>query len=234
VRSESFSSLPFSVLLPLLPSSTPTLQILLHFVTLFPPIYSVLLDLRITDIRADIVVTSLGSDEAVEEVYAELFGGQEVCPSPQFYLNSTSFAISTLLSMWTFTESRLGSNSEVTLTDRNKVEKETESFLVEGDDLLFLSIPLPYVPLLFHIRVCRPCQCPIFLAFLYPLRRTELQELGKGSATRKATKQREVGLTSRSTQTQLVNSNAKPHPVLTECSYPAQYLVFPEQPNLPI
>lgn len=29
--------------------------------------------------RADIVVTSLGSDEAVEEVYAELFGGQEVC-----------------------------------------------------------------------------------------------------------------------------------------------------------
>jgi hypothetical protein len=38
------------------------------------------------DIRADIVVTSLGSDEAVEEVYAELFGGQEVCPSPQFCL----------------------------------------------------------------------------------------------------------------------------------------------------
>jgi len=33
-----------------------------------------------TNDRADIVVTSLGSDEAVEEVYAELFGGQEVCP----------------------------------------------------------------------------------------------------------------------------------------------------------
>jgi hypothetical protein len=31
--------------------------------------------------RADIVVTSLGGDEAVEEVYKDLFGGQEVCPS---------------------------------------------------------------------------------------------------------------------------------------------------------
>jgi len=32
-----------------------------------------------TDSRADIVVTSLGSDEGVEAVYAQLFGGQEVC-----------------------------------------------------------------------------------------------------------------------------------------------------------
>lgn len=30
--------------------------------------------------RADIVVTSLSSDEAVEEVYKQLFGGQEVSP----------------------------------------------------------------------------------------------------------------------------------------------------------
>ena len=30
------------------------------------------------DTRADIVVTSLGSDEGVEAVYAQLFGGQEV------------------------------------------------------------------------------------------------------------------------------------------------------------
>lgn len=32
-----------------------------------------------------------------------------------------------------------------TLTSRNKVEKETESSLVEGDDLLSLLIPLPCV-----------------------------------------------------------------------------------------
>jgi hypothetical protein len=32
-------------------------------------------------IRADIVVTSLSSDEAVEEVYQDLFNGQEVCIS---------------------------------------------------------------------------------------------------------------------------------------------------------
>jgi hypothetical protein len=31
-----------------------------------------------TDISADLILTSLGSDEAVEEVYAKLFKGQEV------------------------------------------------------------------------------------------------------------------------------------------------------------
>lgn len=48
------------------------------------------------DNRADIVVTSLGSDEAVEEVYGELFGGQEVCSLPSASLPSLPFLLAFL------------------------------------------------------------------------------------------------------------------------------------------
>jgi hypothetical protein len=80
-------------------------------------------------------------------------------------LNSTSFAISILFGIGTSIESRVGSNSEVTLTCRNKVEKEMESFLVEGDDLRSLSIPLPYVPLLDTSASFEPFHTPVFHAF---------------------------------------------------------------------
>jgi hypothetical protein len=112
--------------------------------------------------RADIVVTSLGSDEAVEEVYAELFGGQEVCT---FLFRCDSSRVETRI------ESRVDSDHEVSLwlkygmilTSRNKVEKEMGSFLVEGVDLLSLLIPLPYVSLLlFHIPLHLPTSVSIF------------------------------------------------------------------------
>jgi hypothetical protein len=131
-----------------LPHYVPTLAFrpsLLSPGTHFPYFYSRFL-FEVTDIRADIVVTSLGSDEAVEEVYAELFGGQEVCPF--FFSINISHQDSHRVSC------RVDSDDEVPLwlkygmllIDRNKVEKEMESFLVEGVDLLSLSIPLPYVP----------------------------------------------------------------------------------------
>jgi hypothetical protein len=56
------------------------------------------------------------------------------------------------------------------LISRNKVEKETEFFLVEGDDLPSLLIPLLYVtlPFLFsHIRLFQFFHNPLSLLLYY-------------------------------------------------------------------
>lgn len=43
--------------------------------------------------RADLVITSLSSDEAVEAVYGDLFAGQEVGPSESFTRNLANLSL---------------------------------------------------------------------------------------------------------------------------------------------
>jgi hypothetical protein len=81
--------------------------------------------IELTDIRADIVVTSLGSDEAVEEVYAELFGGQEVCT---FLFRCYSSGIET------FIESRIDSDHEVSLWLKYGTDQQEQGG--KGDGIL--------------------------------------------------------------------------------------------------